>query len=382
LPSNNPGSTRDPLPPHPPPGDWRPAELTVVIPCYNERANVAPMVERLAAALDGIAWEAVFVDDNSPDGTAEAVREIARHDGRIRCIRRVGRRGLASAVIEGAMSSSATFVAVIDGDLQHDETRIPELLARLREGAEVAVASRHVEGGDSAGLANARREMISQAGTRLAQVMTKVKLTDPMSGFFALRRSLFDELVPRLTGQGFKILLDLLLSSPRPLAVAEVAAKFHARQAGESKLDVLVLTQFAGLIFDKLTGGFIPLRFVSFALIGAFGVLVHLAVLVSGRMAGLDFAQSQVLATVVAMGANFWANNSVTYRSVRLRGPRLWRGLALFGVVCGLGAVANVGIARMLYAAHAGWNPAGIMGAVVGGVWNYAMSATLVWRSR
>jgi dolichol-phosphate mannosyltransferase len=340
------------------------------------------MVERLAAALAGIDWEAVFVDDNSPDGTAEAVREAARRDGRIRCIRRVGRRGLASAVIEGAMSSSATFVAVIDGDLQHDETRLPELLARLREGADVAVASRHVAGGDTAGLANARREMMSAAGTRIAQMLTKVPLTDPMSGFFALRRSLFDELAPRLTGQGFKILLDLLLSSPRALRVAEVAARFHPRLAGESKLDVLVLTQFAGLLFDKLTGGLIPLRFVSFALVGALGVLVHLAVLMSGRAAGLDFEQSQVLATVVAMAANFWANNSVTYRAVRLRGPRLWRGLALFAIVCGLGAVANVGIARALYAAHAGWNPAGIMGAAVGGVWNYAMSATLVWRAR
>jgi len=378
LPHDLPAATAYPVAPV----AWRPAELTVVVPCYNERANVGPMVERLAAALAGIDWEAVFVDDNSPDGTAEAVREAARRDGRIRCIRRVGRRGLASAVIEGAMSSSATFVAVIDGDLQHDETRLPELLARLREGADVAVASRHVAGGDTAGLANARREMMSAAGTRIAQMLTKVPLTDPMSGFFALRRSLFDELAPRLTGQGFKILLDLLLSAPRALRVAEVAARFHPRLAGESKLDVLVLTQFAGLLFDKLTGGLIPLRFVSFALVGALGVLVHLAVLMSGRAAGLDFEQSQVLATVVAMAANFWANNSVTYRAVRLRGPRLWRGLALFAIVCGLGAVANVGIARALYAAHAGWNPAGIMGAAVGGVWNYAMSATLVWRAR
>jgi dolichol-phosphate mannosyltransferase len=359
-----------------------PAELTVVVPCFNERANVAPMVARLAEALRGIAWEAVFVDDNSPDGTAAEVRRIARDDTRIRCLRRVGRRGLASAVIEGALSSSAMFVAVIDGDLQHDETRLPAMLARLREGAEVAVASRHVEGGDTAGLANAWRQRISAAGTQLAQSMAGVALTDPMSGFFALRRELFDELAPRLTGQGFKILLDLLLSAPRPLRVAEVPARFHARQAGESKLDVLVLTQFAGLLFDKLTGGLVPLRFVSFALVGGLGVLVHLAVLATGRAAGLDFAQSQVLATLVAMAANFWLNNSVTYRAMRLRGPRLWRGLALFAIVCGLGAIANVGIARTLYAAHAGWNPAGVMGAMVGGVWNYAMSATLVWRSR
>ena len=354
----------------------------MVVPCYNERANVAPMVQRLAEALRGIAWEVVFVDDDSPDGTADAVRELAGLDMHVRCIRRVGRRGLASAVIEGALSSSATFVAVIDGDLQHDETRLPELLARLREGAEIAVASRHVAGGDAAGLANGRRQLISGVGTRLAQAMTHVTLTDPMSGYFALRRALFDELAPRLTGQGFKILLDLLLSARRPLKVVEVPARFHARQAGRSKLDVLVLVQFAGLLVDKLSGGLVPLRFVSFALVGGVGVLVHLAWLTAGRAAGLDFAQSQVLATVVAMGANFWLNNSLTYRATRLRGPLLWRGLVLFAIVCGFGAIANVAIARTLYAAHAGWTPAGIMGAAVGGVWNYAMSATLVWRSR
>jgi dolichol-phosphate mannosyltransferase len=360
----------------------RGADLTVVVPCYNERANVAPMVRRLDAALRGTVWEAVFVDDNSPDGTAAAVREVARRDPRIRCIRRVGRRGLASAVIEGVLSSSAEFVAVIDGDLQHDETRLPELLARLRAGAEVAVASRHVAGGDTAGLSGPWRQAISGAGTRLAQAMAGVALTDPMSGFFALRRGLFEDLAPRLTGQGFKILLDLLLSAPRPLVVAEVPARFAARQAGESKLDVLVLFQFGGLLLDKLTGGVVPLRFLSFALVGMLGVLVHLAVLTAGRRAGLDFAGSQVLATLVAMGANFWLNNSVTYRAIRLRGPRLWRGFVLFGVVCGLGAVANVAIARALYAVHDGWTPAGIMGAAVGGVWNYAVSATLVWRTR
>ncbi len=356
--------------------------LTVVVPCYNERANVAPMVERLDAALRGIAWEAVFVDDNSPDGTAEAVRQIARADPRIRCLRRVGRRGLASAVIEGALSSSADFVAVIDGDLQHDETRLPELLARLREGADVAVASRHVAGGDAAGLSGPWRQRISRLGIRLAQALTRVTLTDPMSGFFALRRGLFDAVAPRLTGQGFKILLDLLLSAPGRLRVMEVPARFHARQAGESKLDVLVIAQFGGLLLDKLTGGLVPLRFVAFALVGGIGVLVHLAVLTAGRGGGLDFLQSQVLATLVAMGANFWLNNNVTYRAVRLRGPRLWRGFLLFAAVCGLGAVANVAIARALYAVHDGWTPAGIMGAAVGGVWNYAVSATLVWRMR
>ncbi len=360
------------------------AELTVVVPCYNERRNVAPMVARLAAALDGIAWEAVFVDDNSPDGTADAVRDIARHDPRIRCIRRVGRRGLASAVIEGALASSARFVAVIDGDLQHDETRLPLMLSELRAGeADVVVASRFAAGGDAQGLSAPWRHNLSALGIRLAGVMLRAKLSDPMSGFFMLPQSLFEQLAPRLTGQGFKILLDLLLSAPAPLRIREVGATFRPRTEGESKLSPLVMIQFASLLLDKAMGGLVPLRFVSFALVGAFGVLVNVAVLAAARAAGIGFDNAQLAGTLVAMVANFELNNVITYRDQRLRGGRLWRGLALFMLVCSVGALANIGIARALYySQQTGPTPATAVGAVIGVVWNYAMSATLVWGRR
>ncbi len=360
-----------------------PAELTVVVPCYNERPNVAILVDRLAATLAGVAWEVVFVDDDSPDGTAEEARALARRDARVRCLRRIGRRGLASAVIEGALSSSADFVAVMDGDLQHDETRLPDMLAALRAGdCDVVVASRHVAGGDAAGLAGAWRHRLSRSGIRLAQATLPVALTDPMSGFFALPRPLFERLAPKLTGQGFKILLDLLLSASPPLRVAELPARFHARTAGESKLDALVLIQFAGLLLDKRLHGLVPLRFIAFALVGAAGVLVHLAVLTLARYGGLAFESAQVVATIGAMAANFQMNNALTYRDRRLRGAALWRGLVLFMLVCGLGAIANVGIAQTLYAGHLGWTPAGAAGAAIGVVWNYAVSATLVWGRR
>ena len=198
----------------------------------------------------------------------------------MRCIRRIGRRGLASAVIEGALSSSADYVAVIDGDLQHDETRLPVMLAALRAGDyDLAVASRHVEGGDNAGLSSRFRHVLSDGGIWLAQAFLPVRLTDPMSGFFMLPRPLFEELARSLNGQGFKILLDLVLSSAAPLRVLEVPARFRERAAGESKMDALVMMQFAGLLLDKVFGGLLPLRFFSFALVGALGVLVHLVVL-------------------------------------------------------------------------------------------------------
>jgi len=358
--------------------------LSVIVPCYNERPNVAPMIRQLDAALTGIAWEVIYVDDDSPDGTAAEVRRIAQDDPRVRCIRRIGRRGLASAVIEGAMSSSADYVAVIDGDLQHDETRLPVMLEALKTGRyDVVVASRHVEGGDNAGLANRWRHAISDGGIWLAQMFLPVRLSDPMSGFFMLPRPLFEELARGLTGQGFKILLDLVLSSPAPLRVHEVPARFRERVAGESKLDALVMMQFAGLLIDKIFGGLLPLRFVSFAAVGALGVLVHLAVLASLRqVTPLDFATEQSIATLVAMVFNFQLNNAVTYREQRLRGPRLWRGLLLFMLVCGVGAIANIGIANVLYQSDTAWTVAGAIGAVLGVVWNYAVSATLVWRTR
>ena len=358
-----------------------PIELCVLVPCYNERANVAPLAARLEAALAGIAWEAVFIDDDSPDGTAAEVRRLAAADPRLRCLRRIGRRGLASAVIEGALSTSAPVLAVIDGDLQHDETRLPDMLAVVRAGgADVVVASRFAEGGDAAGLAGRRRLALSNLGIRLATLMLGTRLTDPMSGYFMLARATFEAIAPRLTGQGFKILLDILLSSPTRLRVREVGARFGPRVAGQSKLSPLVLLQFAALLLDHGLAGLVPLRFFAFALVGAVGVLVQLAVLLAAGGLGAGFGAAQTAATLVAMVANFALNNLITYRDQRLRGGRLWRGLVLFMVVCGVGAVANIGIARALYAGgQAGRTPAGVLGAVIGVVWNYAMSSTLVW---
>lgn len=356
--------------------------LSVVIPCYQEQPNIARLVAALDRALSGLAWEVIFVDDDSPDGTAETARRLGRQDVRVRCIRRIGRRGLSSAVIEGALASSAPYVAVMDGDLQHDETKLPDMLAALEAGAELAVGSRHVAGGDTAGLASPARQRLSAAGIRLAQAMTGSKLSDPMSGFFMIRQELFERLARRLTGQGFKILLDLALAAEAPLRVAEIPYRFRARSAGDSKLDALVLLQFAGLLLDKALRGAVPLRFIAFALVGGIGVLVNLGVTEAARAAGLQFAAAQGIGTVVAMIGNFQLNNALTYRTSRLRGAGFWRGLTLFMLVCGLGAIANIGIARALYRESAAGLFASAAGAAVGVVWNYAVSATLVWRTR
>ena len=252
----------------------------------------------------------------------------------------------------------------------------------MPEEREALQRCRHVEGGDSSGLSSPLRVKLSETGIRVAQLVTKTTITDPMSGFFLLRRGLFEQLASRLTGQGFKILLDLILASPQKLNIVEIPYKFRPRTAGVSKLDALVLAQFAGLLIDKMLGGTVPLRFISFALVGAFGVLINVLVLALARSSGLDFATSQTIGTIIAMVANFQLNNQLTYRAQRLKGPRAWRGLVLFLAVCSLGAIANVGIARALYAENGSSLFSGAAGAVIGVVWNYAVSATLVWRVR
>jgi dolichol-phosphate mannosyltransferase len=358
-------------------------ELSIVVPCYKEQPNVRPMVDRVAAALPGVAWEIIFVDDNSPDGTADAARAIARTDPRVRCIRRVGRRGLSTAVIEGALSSSADFVAVMDGDLQHDQTVLPTMLTELRaNAADIVIGSRHALGGSSDGLSSAMRHRISNLGIGSAQYFLPMRVTDPMSGFFMMPRASFEQIAPRLSGVGFKILLDLILSAPTKLRVLEIPCQFHRREAGESKLDALVMIQFGSLLLDKGLHGYVPMRFVAFAAVGALGMIVNLAAVWAGHRIGMHFFQAEILATILAMLFNFQLNNRLTYRTHRLRGPKLMRGLVLFMLVCSLGAIANVGIATALFSheAHNGLAAAAI-GAAVGVVWNYAVSSTLVWRT-
>lgn len=360
-----------------------PVELAVIIPTFNERENVALLARRLGETLAGVAWEAIFVDDDSPDGTAEAVRELARAHAHIRCLQRLGRRGLTSACIEGILASTAPYIAVIDADLQHDETVLPVMLRTLKDRRlDIVVASRHT-GNGSIGDWQKSRARISGIATRLARRVIRADLSDPMSGFFIVERQAFEAAMRRLSGQGFKILLDLFASSPRPLEFTEIPYTFRRRQHGESKLDTLVAWEYLMLLLEKLVGPAVPVRFLLFALIGALGVVTHLATLFLGtQVMGIGFAWAQAAATLAAMTGNFLLNNLFTYRDRRLRGLRLIGGLLSFYAVCGAGAVANVGIAAHLAGNHQAWWLAGLAGAAVSVVWNYAMSSIFTWSAR
>jgi dolichol-phosphate mannosyltransferase len=358
-------------------------ELSVVVPTLNEGANVVLLVERLRNALAGCRWEALFVDDNSPDGTAALVRTIGETDGRVRCIRRIGRRGLAGACLEGMLASQARFVAVMDADLQHDETLLVAMLTRLRAGdADLAVASRYSEGGSADSL-SAHRARMSRWSTRLAQFFLGVDLSDPMSGFFMIRRAAFEALAPRLSSQGFKILLDIVATARGGLRIVELPFVFRERLHGESKLDTRIALDFAALVLAKLTGDAVSFRFLLFCLVGLTGVGIHMAVLqfVIATL-GLWFNAAQTVATIGAIAWNFVLNNMFTYRDQRLAGWQFLTGLVRFQIICAVGAVSNVGIASVIYDYDKDWWMAGLGGALMGAVWNYVVSAAFVWRQR
>jgi len=358
-------------------------QLSVIVPTFNERGNVAALVDRLEQALNGIRWEVVFVDDDSPDGTADAVREMAQVRPHVRCLHRIGRRGLSRAVVEGILATSSPYVAVIDADLQHDEALLPDMLERIRrEPLDLIVGSRYCEGG-SIGNWDTTRAKMSGFATSLARLIVKADLTDPMSGFFMIRRDAFLAAAKRLSGEGYKILLDVFASSPRPPRFVEMPYEFRTRLTGESKLDSAVMWEYLLLIIDKKVGHLVSPRFVLFSLVGFSGLLVHFLTLwVMFNRAGAGFATAQAVATMLAMTSNYAINNVLTYRDSRRRGWRFVTGLLSFYLVCGIGAIANVGVANAVFVRDYTWWMAGGAGVLVGTVWNYVASSAFTWGRR
>ncbi len=356
--------------------------VSIVAPTFNEARNVAELARRLDAVLTGVDWEIIFVDDDSPDGTARAVKELAARDSRVRCIRRVKRRGLSGACIEGILSSSAPICVVMDADLQHDETILPEMIARLdRDEADIVVGSRLVEGGSSSDGLTAPRLFASNFAIRVAGLLVGAGVSDLTSGFFAVKREKFESMAPKLTTSGFKILLDVLASAAPPLRASEVGYRFRSRLEGASKFDLRAMSDFVGLVVHKATGGVVPPRFVMFVAVGGLGVVLHLAALrLAMDSAGAGFTEAQSFATIAAMTFNFFVNNSLTYSDSKLKGWRAALGLAQFYAVCGVGAVANVGIASWMFNMNEAWWLAALAGVVMGSVWNYTMSSLFVWR--
>lgn len=360
---------------------WVPPQYGVIIPTFEERDNVKPLFAKLQAVMPERGWEVIFVDDDSRDGTPEAIYELMALHPNVRLIRRFGRRGLSSAAVEGMMATAAPVVAVMDADMQHDEAILPALLQSIDDGSDVALGTRYAQDGSCGSWAQSRA-LISRFATGIAARVNKNPVSDPMSGFLCVRRDLMVELMPRLSLIGFKILLDILMSSPRKLKISEIPYHFRCRTAGESKLDVNVSVDFLLLLLEKKIGRFVPARLFLFLAVGGSGLVVHLLLLRSMLALGTSFMVAQAVAVAVSIASNFSLNNALTYRDRRLRGWSMVRGLLSFYAVCGIGAIANVGVASFLYLGHERWWVAGIAGAVIGAVWNYVASSFFTWRRK
>ena len=359
-----------------------PLQLAVVLPTLNERGNIAPMVARLEEALGPTGWEAIFVDDNSHDGTAAEARRIGQSDPRIRVIQRIGRRGLASAAIEGMCATAAPFVAVMDADHQHDPALLVDMLEAVRSGEyDLAYASRFAVGGNADGLTSKGRESGSRLANAMARKLTGTELTDAMSGFFLLRTEQLRKQAANLSGIGFKIMLDILATAQPRLKVKEFPLKFAQRLSGQSKLDHGVVLDFLAGLIERWFGKYLPTRFVLFGIVGGLGVFVHMAVLAAIYLPGaVGFPLGQAIATMVAMTFNFWLNNVLTYRDQKLDGADgLFWGWLKFCLTCSVGAFANVAAATVLNDQGIAWWISALVGVALASVWNYALSSKFVW---
>lgn len=354
--------------------------LSVVIPTFNESSNVPIVIERVAAALARVDWEIIFVDDDSPDSTSAIAKALGQLDGRVRCIRRVGRRGLAGACIEGVLSSQAAYVAVMDADLQHDERLLPRMLRLLCQNqADLVVASRYIDGGASTGLSSSRRS-ISRLATRWAQQLMGITVQDPMSGFFMARRDRLDAIAPELSHEGFKLLFDILVASRRSqIRIAELPYAFLPRLHGASKFDARNAIEFFALTLSRLSGRKLPPRLFSFALVGGTGVGVQLACLGGALSTGVGFLVAEIVSTLAAMTSNFFLNNALTYNDRRVTGRQLLPALLSFYAVCSVGALSNVGTSSWLYAHYPNWWLSGLTGSLIAAMWNYVGSSKFVW---
>tara|TARA_Y100000052_G_scaffold27486_1_gene35674 strand:- start:66003 stop:67121 length:1119 start_codon:yes stop_codon:yes gene_type:complete len=356
-------------------------DVSLILPTRNEAGNISEAIRLAGEALADISFEIIVVDDDSPDGTADLVRRIAAEDRHVRLIQRVGRRGLASACIEGALAASGRVVAVMDADLQHDERILPDLVRPVLSGeADLSVGTRYSEGGGTDGWSDVRQSQ-SAFATKLASRFMKADLSDPMSGFFAMSADHFRSLIPSLSGRGFKILLDIVFSSKEPLRLHEVPFTFRGREVGESKLDAPTALQFLMMLYDRALGHIIPARFALFAVVGGLGVLVHMAMLMLVFQGfGASFLIGQTVAVLAAMTFNFFLNNLLTFHDVRLKGWALVKGWCSFCLICGLGAIANVGVASYLFSqTGVMWTVSALAGILVGAVWNFVMSSRFTW---
>jgi len=353
--------------------------VSIVVPTYNEVRNVSMIHDGIAQALADRSWELIVVDDDSPDGTADAVRGLGLQRGNVRCIQRIQDRGLCSAVHWGVQAAHGDVIVVMDGDLQHDPAMIPRMLEELGRNHDIVSASRFLSGRDVKGLPSDLRQTLSDYGNRLTNLFLAKPLTDPLTGFFATSRALFLRSIPFMQADGFKVFFDLAYHN-RNAAIKELAFDFQPRRHGESKFHLYVLWLLLCDIVSKLSGGLLPPRLISFVGVGLIGSIGHFSILYASLAFGAVFWLAQTIATVGALVFNFTVNNVLTYSADSLRGAAFYKGLVLYSLIASFGIVANVSTAQITYEHFQGHTfLAASVGVVIDVIWRFAVSNRLVW---
>ena len=376
--------------------------VSVISPTYCEVDNVEPLIAALGAALEGIDYEIIIVDDDSPDRTWERVQQVARSDDRVRVIRRFGDPGLSQAVLAGMAASSGEVIAVIDADGQHDERALPRMIEQITsDSADIVIGTRAADGGSYGDWSNSRR-LVSWVATLIARVLLRVPVTDPMSGFFAVSRSTYDELGPTINPRGFKILLEFV-GRRRRLRISEVGYTFRNRTHGETKMSPSVIRSYLLAVIELRAGHQVKGEFVLYALVGVTGVAVNLVVFSIAEAIGLPNFRTGISSWIdpvewsVLLGVqasiiwNFALNNTFTFWERRFSRRQLPFGFALFEVFSVLGLVINLGVFQFLQSTGWGFDLVGrepsrylhhIAGLLVALVGNYFLNVNYTWRRR
>ena len=350
--------------------------LSIIVPTYNESSNVPILIGRLREVFSSSpnSYEVIFVDDDSPDNTISVVKEFASSYSNIKYISRIHRRGLSSAVVEGLVFSELPYAIVIDGDLQHDLSKIPMLLERLMSGADMVLCGRDFS--LDIGL-SASRKHLSQAGNWLLNISLPAKIKDPLTGYFGVRKDHFNKIVRKLNPAGFKILYEIMTVSPGA-RIEEVTAPFFPRVYGESKLSLNIFIDTLDLFLNKFFNGYISVNFIFFAVIGLLGSFFHLAILyVLFMFLKINFIISQLYATFITMVLNYFNNSIITFRNIHI--PISWTNLLKFMMACSIGTVINLLISSELFNKGVVWWLSATLGVIVGSVWNFSISKNLIW---
>jgi dolichol-phosphate mannosyltransferase len=357
--------------------------LTVVVPCFNERDNIDYLIAGfISADSQGRMSNVIFVDDDSPDGSSEYIKNLEVDSFHVSCIRRVGRTGLSSAVIEGILLADSEYVAVMDGDGQHDPIDLISMFGRMQlEGHQFIIGSRFIDESLVQGHSGFRY-VISKIGIRISNNILGRSLTDPLTGFFIFKRSIFIESIRGIRPTGFKILLELLyLLKNVNISVVEHPIAFKSRFSGKSKLDTMVILEFVEQMLGFMTKGLFPVNFLGFALVGASGIAFHFAVLsLLYFIIDRSFLFSQFAATFAAIVFNFYLNNQLTFRKSRLNDKDWFKGCRNFIFICSIGAIVNIGVADYLFGHQVPWWLAALFGIGAGGIFNFSLAKNYVWK--